>query len=282
MRVRYVFWLARAVGRRRYYVAGIFVFVCTALFFSGNQGFVLCRNTYESLMYLSFPSPERAFAYGEKHFSADNVLYYDIDRAEDFFKLAVASNPDLPYVYHELARIHFLRGDFVRALVLINTQIALHGDKTPNSYYIRGLIEGYMGEYDAAAKDYAHYLKSDPHNWAAVNDYAWVLLKAKRHAEAAAVTDEALMRYPDNPWLLNSNAIAYFELGEYDRALVSAQKAAERVVLVSEREWLTAYPGNDPRIAKQGLDTFKNAVAANVHSIELGRASGAVQSTVQP
>ena len=91
-----------------------------------------------------------------------------MNRAEIFFQRAVQLDPHLPYVFHQLGRIAFLEGDFNLALSYINTQIDLEGSTTPNSYYMRGLIEGYMGDYTDAETDYVHYLKYDPIDWAAV------------------------------------------------------------------------------------------------------------------
>lgn len=255
-----------------YVLGGICVLVCTLLLRSP------LLNLYENISYTLDPSAARAFDYGERHFNATDGFGYDIDRAQYFFRLAAAQDPMLPYVYHELARIDFLRGNFAAALAKINFQIAMHGDQTPNSYYIRGLIEGYMGAYDRSAADYKHYLGLlSTTNWAGLNDYAWVLLKAGRYEEAAQITDVALRLFPDNPWLLNSNAIAAYERGDQHRALDSARKAVVAVGSVSNAEWLQAYPGNDPAVASQGVESFKKAVTNNLYSIEQKSATSTLQ-----
>lgn len=236
------------------------------------------RNFFEDAGYFVNPTASRAFTYGERHFSSRDPAGYDIDRAEYFFNLAATKDSGIPYLYHELARVAFLKGDFGKALGFINAQITLYGDMAPNSYYVRGLIEGYMGSYDAAAKDYEHYLEFDPHNWAALNDYAWVLLKAGRAKDAAEATFTGLGIHPDNPWLLNSNATALYELGDYRGAFVQVGKASSALQSLTEGEWLRAYPGNDPKIAAAGITAFKKAVAENIHTIELALASSTVQS----
>src|SRR3989344_3690178 len=159
----------------------------------------------EKIMMKIFPSGERAFEYGDRHLDGQDPSQYDVEAAENFFKQAVKLDPELLYVHHQLARIAFLKGDFVTALFQINLQIQKHADETPNSYYVRGLIEGYMGDYGAAAKDYEEFLKVDPRNWAAVNDLAWVLLEDNRPQEAADATEEGLKYFPENPWLLKSS-----------------------------------------------------------------------------
>ena len=223
---------------------------------------------YENLRYGLDPTSARAFEYGEKHFNATRASHYDIDRAEYFFNEA-AVDPSLPYIYHELARIAFLKGDFNLALARIDLQISLHGTTTPNSYYVRGLIKGFAGDYAGAVKDYETYLRTDSRNWAAINDYAWVLLKADRPKEALIALDWGLMYWPENPWLHNSRATALFELERFKDAREAVEAAYRTVGSVDEADWLEAYPGNDPLIASEGITAFKKAVEENMHTITL-------------
>jgi tetratricopeptide (TPR) repeat protein len=231
------------------------------------------RIAYEDISFAIFPSANLAFYYGEAHFSASTPAAYDINRAEYFFEKAAVLDPQLPYVHHELARIAFLRGDFVTALAQIDQQIALEGDKTPKSYYVRGLIEGYAGDYADSANDYEHFLQFDPHDWAGINDYSWVLLKAGRIRDAAATTAGGLMYFPDNPWLLNTNATALYDLGDYRAAHDQIEKALAAVTVLSPSGWSQAYPGNDPAIAAEGVAAFQKAVAANAQTIDEALAS---------
>lgn len=235
-------------------------------------------NFYEDVAYTLDPSAERAFQYGARHFSSDEPVRYDIDRAEHFFDLAALKDPTIPYLYHQLARISFLRGDFTRAMAQIDYQIQMHGDAAPNSYYVRGLIEGFMGDYDAAARDYAYFLKLFPSSWAGANDYAWVLLKADRPKDAAEVTEAALRVHPTNAWLLSTHAIALYEIGDLAGAVSVARQALVASSELTVREWLRAYPGNDPQVAREGLATHRKSIEDNIHTIEAVIANGAVQS----
>lgn len=238
-------------------------------FFVNDRGFSSLLKTYEDIEFMLAPSAERAFDMGRKHLDARNPDDYDINRAEEYYEKAVALNPALPYVFHELARIAFLRGDFEAAMAYINEQIHMHGDFAPNSYYVRGLIEGYMGDYDASIRDYEHFLSFEPRNWAAINDYAWVLLKAGRSRDAVVASAGGLALFPDNPWLLNTNAIGLYELGLYEAAHEQARKAVRAVGNLTEYQWLTAYPGNDPRSAADGIRSFQDAVVRNMHNARI-------------
>ena len=228
-------------------------------------------------MFAIHPTAERAFFYAERHFDAQNTQDYNIERAQFFFRKSALLDPTLPYLDHELARIAFLQGDFKRALALINLQISLHGNETPNSYYIRGLIEGYMGLYQASALDYETFLKADPQNWAAMNDYAWVLLKANRYQDAAVVTSRGLELFPKNPWLLNSRAIALYEMNAFTAAYASAQEASAALGTITEQQWLHAYPGNDPRLAGEGVASLKKSISDNMHMMALAVGTSTVQ-----
>lgn len=222
---------------------------------------------YEDVLYVFAPTAERAYTYGEWHFSESVASTYDLPRAEYFLIQAAHKNPNLPYVYHELARIEFLRGNFTEAMRYINIQIARQGAATPNSFYIRALIEGYMGKYEESAADYQYFLAYDPHNWAAANDCAWVLIQAGNIAQARSITEKALIDAPDNPWLLTMYATELYQLGDQKRAKEVIAHAAHTVATLTDDEWSHAYPGNDPHIAPEGVASFKEAVHANMRLI---------------
>lgn len=261
--------------RKTQFIAGIIILPALIWFMRPT----VVMHTYEDVMMFIAPSAERAYQYGTGYFDATHPELYDIDRAEMFFNESRELDPLHTLTYHQLARIEFLRGDFYHALVLIDKSITLQGESVNlSSVYVRGLILGFMGRYDEAARSFEIFLAEYPGNWAAVNDYAWVLLKAGRAKDAAAATMEGLEYFPDNPWLLNSHATALYELGEDAGAYISVQKASMAVEKLMGAEWLRAYPGNDPKIAEEGIAAFKKAIAENMHTIELAFAS----STVQP
>lgn len=212
-----------------------------------------------------------AYHYGEMRFSALEREWYDVEAAEYYFRIAHARDPRLPYVNHQLARIEFLRGNFLDGLIYINKELEVNPDPSPSTYYIRGLIEGFAGMYDLAARDYEIFLRHDPSNWAAINDYAWVLLKAGRSMDALQATARGLSFFPNNPWLLNSNAIALYEEGFYAEAQEQARGALIMAMTLSEEDWLLAYPGNDPRVAQDGLNALGDSIRTNSRAIREAR-----------
>lgn len=223
-----------------------------------------------SLRLSLFPSAEKAYEYGNDYFESTRAWSYDISAARFFYAKAYELDHTLPHVQHQRARIAFLEGDFDRALMLINDEIEKgeDGPLSDSSYYVRALIYGFKGDYAQAAKDYETYLRTDPTNWAAINDYAWVLLRGGQAEESFIATAYGLEYHPSNVWLLNSHAIALFELGRAEEALEYIQKAQLQLPIVTEREWLTAYPGNNPSDAAEGMNTLRQSVRENLRKIE--------------
>jgi tetratricopeptide (TPR) repeat protein len=211
-----------------------------------------------------------------EHFDPAQPELHDAAVAEYFFTQAVRLDPSYSLAYQQLARLHFLRSDFSGALTEINEAIHLQGDEYPSAFYIRGLIEGFTGDYANAANDYQHFLRLQPKSWAGSNDYAWVLMKAYRYSDAVKALETGLANYPDNAWLLNSYAIALYESGHKDAAKDVALRAKTAVQKLTPTDWSFANPGNDPAIASEGIQTFKTATLANLDIIIAGN-----QSTLQ-
>lgn len=218
---------------------------------------------YEDVAFFVAPSAALGMQYGNRHFSAIEAKEYDIERAKFFFGKVEEIDPTYAGVQHQLARIEFLHGNFPEGLKRINQEIATYGTENPNAYYIRALILGYQGNYLEAAADYETYFKITPANWAGINDYSWVLLKADLPEAALEAVEWGLREWPGNPWLLHNKAIALYELKRFDEAAKTADEAVTAVSTLSREAWLNAYPGNDPLVADQGIASFKEAVAEN-------------------
>ncbi len=262
------------VKRARAVPFAVAIFFAAALVLYG----VWTTTLSEKMMLFFSPSAERAFEHGSRHIDATNSpKAYDIKIAEYFFEKANRFDPEYPYLQHQRARIAFLNGDFKTAMLRIDQEIEMYGAEHPNSYYVRGLIEGFASDYQNAALDYARYLSSDPTNWAAINDYAWVLLKDGRAREAIVATARGLSFFPDNPWLLNTNAIALYEIELVEPALEQARKAETAAHDVSEYDWLMAYPGNEPRSAGSGIATLHKSTHDNIHTLELALQKKSIQ-----
>jgi predicted Zn-dependent protease len=133
---------------------------------------------------------------------------------------------------------------------------------------MRGLIEGYLNDYEASVRDYKEYVSREPSRWEGRTDYAWALIKTGNFAEAADVIDTGLRADPSNPWLLSMRATIFYEQGAYTDALAAARIAKSAVEGITEEMWLKAYPGNAPEVASTGIQTLREAARANLEKIE--------------
>lgn len=211
------------------------------------------------------PSAERAYAYGQRYFDIAHRNSYHPRIAAWFYTRATVVDRNFPLAHHQLARIAFLKGDYETALRHINTEMVLPGGpKNPSSWYVRGLIKGFAGDYVGAIHDYKTYLRYDPKNWAAINDYAWVLLKNGDADTALLALDEGLSYHPENPWLRSNRAVALAELGFLEAAQEDGMRARELADTLGVEDWNRAYPGNDPIAGIAGLEHFKSAIERNV------------------
>lgn len=227
------------------------------------------QGLYEDAVVFSTRSAERAYEFGRTHFDASQFPHnYNIVRAQRLFEEALALDPTLPLVRHQLGRVAFLHGDYPKALWYLDEEAKLAGEPHPSTFYMRALVLGFMGSYETSALEFEKFLAIYPETWAALNDYAWVLLKAGRAEEALAAAQKGLEHMPGSPWLLNTASAALYEMGAYEESLQLGRTALAASASLSTESWLRAYPGNDPKIAPVGLSALQRSVEENVYSIE--------------
>jgi tetratricopeptide (TPR) repeat protein len=83
------------------------------------------------------------------------------------------------------------------------------------------------GNHHQAIEDYSDALYLDPsHGWPSNNTCCRGVL-VRQSTEAFSDCDEALKRLPDRPEVLDSRALAYWQLGELDKAREDLARAHE-------------------------------------------------------
>jgi tetratricopeptide (TPR) repeat protein len=228
-----------------------------------KNGFIYC------VKFQFTHSAQDAFECGNHYFGIYGPSGYDVARAEYYFGRATNIDPTLPNEWHQYARTAFLRGDFVAALARINMQFKMRGDELMASYYIRGLIEGYAKDYAAAEKDFKHFLEWDRNNWAARNDLAWIYFAEGKYKEVVTLLHGfATTSKPPNPWLLTTDAMALYNLGDTKDAHTELIQARATAATLTEEDWIHAYPGNDPAIAGKGLAAFRQTIEDDIALVE--------------
>ncbi len=188
---------------------------------------------------------------------------YNLDKAEKSFKKALEIKEGILWGHYQLARIYFIKGDFIRALSEINKELGTN-PSNQRSFDIRALINGYAKNFPEAASDFEEFLKWKDKSWAAHNDLAWIYFQTGDYKKTEEIARRGLKWNPDNPWLLNSLGIALLNLGdksEARRALESALKQSEKL---TPADWQNAYPGNSPLIAEEALKKMIENIKLNL------------------
>lgn len=230
------------------------------------------RGISEDVMFAIDPTAERGLRYGSLHMSSNSPHLYDIQRAQKYLEAAREIDPTYPVVNYQLARIYFIQRHPILSLMSTNAEIRnATSTPMPEVYYMKGLIEGSIGQYDTAAADYRTFLDQvigAKNGWAAYNDYAWVLLKGGRAEDALAATLEGLEKYPNNAWLLTMKTSTLYELGRFEEAVSVGEAAVTAADMLTESQWRSAYPGNDPRTTENGLNTIRRSARDNLEKVK--------------
>lgn len=192
---------------------------------------------------------------------------YDLGAAERAFLQALAIDPNVKRAHYQISRIRFLRGHFIKALEEVNQEMRMHPE-IPNSYYVRGLINGYMGHFAEAETDFSKFVELVPLQWAGYNDLVWILAKRGKFQEAKDVILAAFDKLPGektrNPWLWTSLGVASLNLKDYNYARDAFLKALTITNTMSPQYFWSAYPGNDPRDAEMAWQRFRGTLHFNL------------------
>ncbi len=261
------FYFLQKIEQRNSYIAAFIVLAIILLTTTSTIRDALARVVWEEFKmapvagFLNIHDANLALELGNYYF---NEGAYDLALAEKYFEDALANDPNSPIAWHQLARIAFLKGQFSSALLRINRQIELHGDTYMASFYVRGLIHGYAGNLDGAARDFAFFLEKKPDSWAANNDLAWIYFRKGDFKKVEEAAREGLKYHPENPWLLTSLGVALLNLDKKieARKTLEAAKAAADTLTVAD--WGKAYPGNNPESYSAGLTKMKATIEFNL------------------
>lgn len=235
-------------------------------------------------LFLTSPAPKETkqeppaglsnFELGQYYFNhgihADGT--YDLAKARHYYEESLFDGQRInKLTWHQLGRIDFLEGRFDDAIYKFNTQEKTYGDLIPNVYYMLGLTYGYKArknnsqeDWLAAEANFQRYLDIEPTSpWGRV-DLSWVYFSQGKFEEMKAVLEEGLKTSPDNPWLLNMYGLALLNTGDKAKAHENFLLAEANAKKLTEAEWGSSYPGNDPGMWGAGLEEFRNLIKHNV------------------
>ena len=153
-----------------------------------------------------------------------------LDAARIYFEAALVQDPDNAQALNNIGMVFLRQGDDPHA-TLHFTQVAQRrlGDAAVQAvaHYNLGDIDLRAGAWSSAADEFrlAAGLDSDsPAYW---NNLGYALIRADRAAEARAVLDSALARFPTMAALHKNAALAAFQMGENQRALTELDRAIQ-------------------------------------------------------
>jgi Tfp pilus assembly protein PilF len=260
---------ARMGSRKRMLGIACVLLVLLLLFvFRGEVARSLVQHGYLVGVITAIPTrdPDTLFAAGNYYFGGGA---YNLNKAEYFFRKALALDPSLEGPHYQLARIYFIQGDFPSGLTEINTELQMHPE-FKRSYYVRGLIYGYSEEFAKAEEDFKEFLAWKPDSWAGNNDLAWIHFQEGEYKEAAEAARAGLLIAPHNPWLLNSLGVALLNMEDPQGAKAAFTEALKELERLTPSDWGRAYPGNSPGVYREGYDQMKASLQANLTLLSPG------------
>ena len=204
---------------------------------------------------------------GDLFFGYTPILY-NVNLANFFFTQAAYTpiKPTAFFAHYQLARTYFIQGQLGAALFEINQELKLYPENK-RSYYMLGLIYGYMDEEKKAIDAFGEFIEWKPESWAARNDKAWLEFRIG-DIDAALETITPVAHLTDNPWVQNTYGVLLMNKKKYKEAEQAFAYAKITVDKLTEKEWGEVYPGNDPRIYKEGLLATKTSIEGNLKLVK--------------
>jgi len=156
----------------------------------------------------------------------------DYERAIRDFGKAIELVPTFIGAYCNRGVTHNLKGDYEQAIRDFDKAIELN-PKNSQAYTERGAAYSAQGSYEEAIRDFERVIKLNPDSAWACNNLAWILATCPepriRDAAEAVRLAERSCDLTDNrvPELLDTLAVAYAELGEFEKAVKTAEKAVQ-------------------------------------------------------
>jgi len=188
---------------------------------------------------------------------------YDINRAERLYKQVHSIDPTVAWVWYQKGRIAFLRSEYEKSLEYLQIYQDMTPEVKPKALYLQGVVQGFAGRPNVALQTLKTYYEYDNTSWYIYNNLAWVYFQLGQFDDMNIISATGLEMHPDNPWLLMNRSLALYNLGKVEQAKTFINQSYEQAVQLSQSDWSTTYPGNDPAIASMGLTEFLSVVEAN-------------------
>jgi|GEM_PF-6394521 len=199
--------------------------------------------------------------------AGDQQEEYDIARANRLYDQVIAIDPTIAWPWYQKGRIAFLYKDYEQSLWYLEKFQTLADRPRPRAMYLKGVVQGFAGDTEAALVSLKEYYAIDQESWYIYNNLAWVYFQLGQFNDMNEISATGVALHPENAWLLMNRSLALYNLGEVEQAKKYINRSYNEAIKLTEANWSATYPGNDPLIAQMGLDELLSIVEANKNLI---------------
>jgi tetratricopeptide (TPR) repeat protein len=151
------------------------------------------------------------------------------DEAEQAYRQALATDPDLMAPYYALAAIHMRRNQTDKAIAQYEAALS-HKPDQPGLHTILGTILDQQQKPEKSEQHYRKALEIDPEFAPAANNLAYLLAQQNQHLdEALNYARIAKEKYPDDPGVMDTMGLVYLRKGLIDSAILELEGSAAKL-----------------------------------------------------
>ncbi len=153
----------------------------------------------------------------------------DFKKAESILVQLKQKYSRRPEVYEMLARVYIQMKRYVEAKDIAQQGISIN-PAYPSLYFVLGVAEDKLGNFEKSLELMRKVLKFDPNNYMALNYIGYSYAeKGIRLDEAERLIRKALSLAPDDAFIIDSMGWVLYQQGRYTDAYKYLKKAVERV-----------------------------------------------------
>lgn len=147
-----------------------------------------------------------------------------IDKALEDAQRAEALQQSSPELYVLLADVLQAKGRFREAVNYLNQAMKM-APYDGSAYYVKGMLQARQGDSLASLTSFRYAMNVNPKLLRAYEQSIIILRKLKNPAEALAINEKAIKRFPNIPSLYFERGEIFNVLAKPDTALINYQKA---------------------------------------------------------
>ncbi len=157
------------------------------------------------------------------------------DKALPVFQKLISENPKNALLYRLAAESFVALNQLDLALnyysyAILNSLYETNKNELADMYAARAMLYDKLEESDLAEKDFLRALSLAPENPILLNNIGYRLLEQDRDIQSAfSLIVKARKKAPQDPYILDSHAYAFYKIKKYDQALPLAERAADRL-----------------------------------------------------